>query len=175
MAKAWKFNDNVNTDQVIPGRFYPRENIEELGNFCLCELHPKFSKEKQPGDIIVGADNFGCGSSREYAVIALKYTGVKCIIAKSFARIFYRNCINLGFPLLICKECCDETNEGDNIDVDLKTGIIKNITSGKEYKAEPLPEFILKIVDEGGIVNYLKNQNSDSNSESKNNQSGESI
>lgn len=157
MAKAWKFNDNVNTDEIIPGRFYPRENIEELGNFCLSELHPKFSKEKKQGDIIVGANNFGCGSSREYAVIALKYTGVKCIIAKSFARIFYRNCINLGFPLLV-SDCCDEISEGDDVDVDLTTGIIKNNTTGKEYQAEPLPEFVLKIAEASGIVNYLKNQ-----------------
>ncbi|MBT4823934.1 3-isopropylmalate dehydratase small subunit [Candidatus Woesearchaeota archaeon] len=165
MAKAWKFQNNINTDQIIPGRYYPRENVEELGEFCLCELHPKFAKEKQKGDIIVGGSNFGCGSSREYAPIALKYSGVKCIIAKSFARIFYRNCINLGFPILVCKECYDEITEGDDIDVNLESGEIKNNTSGKKYNAQPLPEFVLKIVDAGGMINYLKEQ---ANSENTN-------
>ncbi|MFH1440326.1 MAG: 3-isopropylmalate dehydratase small subunit [Candidatus Woesearchaeota archaeon] len=165
MAKVWKFQDNVNTDEIIPGRFYPRKNIEELGNFCLCELHPTFSKEKKPGDIIVGGENFGCGSSREFAPIALRYSKVRCIVAKSFARIFYRNCINLGFPILICRKFCDQTKEGDEIDVDLKTGTIRNITTGREYQAEPLPKFVLKIVDAGGIIDYLKNQNSENNTD----------
>ena len=156
MARAWKFGDNINTDQIIPGRYYPRENIEELGNFCLSELNPKFAKEKKAGDIIVAGKNFGCGSSREYAAIALKHSKIKCVIAKSFARIFYRNCINIGFPILICKDCYDNINEGDEIKVDIKRGIIK--TPEKEFVADPLPDFILKIAEQGGIINYVKNE-----------------
>ncbi len=155
MSRTWKFGDNVNTDQIIPGRYYPRENVEELGQFCLCELNPQFAKEKKPGDVIIGGKNFGCGSSREYAPLALIHSGVKCVIARSFARIFYRNCINIGFPILICEDC-NEINDGDEAEVDLQSGVIKNISSGKEYKANPLPEFVLNIVEAGGIINYLK-------------------
>ncbi|MBN2368693.1 3-isopropylmalate dehydratase small subunit [Candidatus Woesearchaeota archaeon] len=154
MPKVWKFDNNVNTDQVIPGRYYPREKVEELGDYCLCELHPNFSKEKKEGDVIVAGNNFGCGSSREYAALALRYSGVKCVIARSFARIFYRNCINVGFPILICDELFDNVQEGDEIEVELETGIIR--TNGKEYRATPLPEFVMKIKEAGGIVNFLK-------------------
>ena len=156
MSTVWKFDDNINTDQIIPGRFYPRENVEELGNFCLCEANPKFSKERKAGDVIVAGKNFGCGSSREYAPIALKYSKIKCVIAKSYARIFYRNCINIGFPILICEDCYDEIQDGDDVEIDLEKGLINNITTKKEYNADPLPDFVLKIVEVGGIINYLK-------------------
>lgn len=151
MPKIWKFGDNINTDQIIPGRYYPRENIEELGKYCFCELNPRFAKEKKQGDVIVAGNNFGCGSSREYAVLALKYSGMKCVIAKSFARIFFRNCINTGFPILICDINADN---GDKIGVDLEKGEI--IVNSRRFQAEPLPEFVLNIVNEGGIINYIK-------------------
>jgi 3-isopropylmalate/(R)-2-methylmalate dehydratase small subunit len=159
MSRAWKFGDNINTDQIIPGRYYPRENVEELGEFCLSELDPGFAQNKQPGDVIVAGKNFGCGSSREYAPIALKHSKVQCVIASSFARIFYRNCINIGFPILICESCYDEIAQGDAIEVDLALGIIKDITTGKEYRSEPLPPFAIDIVSAGGILNYIKEHN----------------
>jgi 3-isopropylmalate dehydratase small subunit len=154
MSRAWKFGDNVNTDQIIPGRYYPREDVESLGNFCLCELSPAFSKERKPGDVVVAGKNFGCGSSREYAAIALKHSKVKCIIAKSFARIFYRNCINIGLPVLVCEEIFDSIEDGDGIEVDAENGIIK--AGGKTFRARPLPEFALRIAREGGIINLIK-------------------
>ena len=157
MGKTWKFGNNINTDQIIPGRYYPRENEEELGEFCLCELNPEFAKEKQEGDIIVTGSNFGAGSSRETAPLALKYSGVKCVIAGSFARIFYRNCVNIGFPIMLCPDCSEEADERDEIEIDLKNGLIRNMTKGKEYESAPFPEFILKIIDSGGIVNYINN------------------
>lgn len=151
---VWKFQDNVNTDQIIPGRYYPREDVESLGDFCLCELSPSFAKSRQPGDILVAGRNFGCGSSREYATLALKYSGIKCVIAKSFARIFYRNCINIGLPVLVCGEVFGEVKDGDGIEVNLESGKIK--ANGKTFNAQPLPEFALKIVKEGGIINLIK-------------------
>jgi len=156
MGSVWKFGDNINTDQIIPGRYYPRENTEELGKFCLSELNQSFAQEKSEGDVIVAGNNFGCGSSREYAPIALKHSKIKCVIARSFARIFYRNCINIGFPILVCESIYSEIQNKDEIEVDLETGIIKNITNGKEYRSDPLPPFILDIVEAGGIINYVK-------------------
>lgn len=155
MSKVWKFQDNINTDQIIPGRYYPREDVESLGDFCLCELNPTFAKGKRPGDVVVAGKNFGCGSSREYAALALKYAKIKCIIAKSFARIFYRNCINIGLPVLICEEVFSKVKDSDEIEVDVESGRIK--ANGKTFHAQPLPEFALRIVKEGGIINLIKN------------------
>jgi len=154
MAKVWKMGDDVNTDEIIACEYYPRPNNEELGKYALIKAYPGFAKDKQKGDILIAGRNFGCGSSREYAALALKYTGIRCVIAKSFARIFYRNCINVGFPMVICEGLDDSIKEGDEADVDLTKGII--IIAGKSYKAQPLPEFVLKIADAGGIVNFLK-------------------
>jgi 3-isopropylmalate/(R)-2-methylmalate dehydratase small subunit len=156
LGRVWKFGDNINTDQIIPGRYYPRENVEELGQFCLAELDPEFSEKKLEGDIIVAGSNFGCGSSREYAPLALKYSKINCVIAKSFARIFYRNCINIGFPILICETCYDDVKAGDELEVNLVDGEIQNRTTGKKYCTKPLPEFALDIVKAGGVINYLK-------------------
>ncbi len=156
MGRAWKFGDNINTDQIIPGRYYPRENVEELGQFCLIELNPDFSKNRSDGDFLVAGHNFGCGSSREYAPIALKHTKIACVIAKSFARIFYRNCINIGFPIMVCEQCYDEIEDGDELKVHLNDGIIINNTCGKRYKSKPLPAFMLEIVNAGGIIEYIK-------------------
>ncbi len=153
-SRVWKFGDNVNTDQIIPGRYYPREDVESLGNFCLCELRPAFAKNKRPGDVLVAGRNFGCGSSREYAALALKYSGIRCIIARSFARIFYRNCVNIGIPVLICDGFADNASDGDSIEVDLAGGTIR--ADGKVFRAEPLPELALRIAKEGGIINLIK-------------------
>jgi 3-isopropylmalate/(R)-2-methylmalate dehydratase small subunit len=154
MSRVWKLNDNVNTDQIIPGRYYPCSNDEALGKYCLCELREDFAINKARGDIIVAGWNFGCGSSREYAALALKYAGVKCVIAKSFARIFYRNCINLGFPIIICEGLYDNVKDGVMADIDLAKGSI--IVECKTYNATPLPEFVLRIAGAGGIVEYIK-------------------
>jgi 3-isopropylmalate dehydratase small subunit len=158
MGRVWRFGNNINTDQIIPGRYYPRENVEELGEFCLAELNPEFSKNKSPGDILVAGHNFGCGSSREYAPIALKHSGIKCVIARSFARIFYRNCINIGFPIMVCDPCYNEIEDGDILSVDLVSGAIINETRGASFQAESMPPFILEIVEAGGIIEYLKSQ-----------------
>jgi 3-isopropylmalate/(R)-2-methylmalate dehydratase small subunit len=156
MSRIWKFDSNLNTDEIIPARYNITIDPSELAKNVFCEIRPEYPKNVMPGDIIVAGDNFGCGSSREHAPIAIKGSKVKCIIAKSYARIFFRNAINIGLPILECKEAYDGISEGDKIDVNLKTGFILNITTGKEFKAAPLPDFILKIVDEGGIVNFLK-------------------
>jgi 3-isopropylmalate/(R)-2-methylmalate dehydratase small subunit len=156
MGRAWKFGDNVNTDEIMPARYNITTDEKELAKNVFCEVRPEFAKNVQPGDIIISGKNFGCGSSREHAPIAIKGSGVKCLIAKSYARIFYRNSINIGLPILECEEAYDNINEGDNIDINLEKGIIKKLSTGKEFKAKPIPKFVLKIVDAGGIVNFLK-------------------
>jgi len=159
MSRAWKFGNNVNTDQIIPGRYYPRENLEELGQFCLCELRPEFAKGKKEGDVIVAGKNFGCGSSREYAPIALKNAGVKCVVAESFARIFLRNAINIGFPVLACGNCSSAISDGDDVSVDTGKGKIKNNSTGKEFHAEPITQVMREIINAGGLIEFLKKEN----------------
>lgn len=156
MTRVWKFGNNVNTDQIIPARYYPTSDIKSLGKKCLCETRADIAGNIGVGDVILAGSNFGCGSSREYAAIALKESGAKCVIAKSFGRIFYRNAINIGFPILICDEAHELFNDGDRVEVELKTGRIKNLTTGKEAQAQPLPEFVLRIVDAGGIISFIK-------------------
>jgi len=156
MGRAWIFSNNVNTDEIIPGRYNITTDEAELANHVFCEICPKFSKNVSKGDIIVAGLNFGCGSSREHAPIAIKGSGISCIIARSFARIFYRNAVNIGLPLLELNEA-DEINDGDELKVNIESGIVKNLTTGKVYRATTMPDFILEIVKQGGIVNYLKN------------------
>jgi 3-isopropylmalate/(R)-2-methylmalate dehydratase small subunit len=156
MGKAWKFEDNLNTDEIIPARYNITIIPAELAKNVFCEIKPEYATTVQGGDVIVGGQNFGCGSSREHAPIAIKGSGAKCIIARSYARIFFRNCINIGLPILECPQAVDDITEGDDIDVDLATGKISNRTSGHQYQAQALPEFVLKIADAGGIVNFLK-------------------
>ena len=156
MGKAWKFDDNLNTDEIIPARYNITIVPEELARNVFCEIKPDYAKQVQPGDVIVGGQNFGCGSSREHAPIAIKGSGAKCVIARSYARIFFRNCINIGLPILECPEAVADVAEGDQVDVDLASGAIRNMTRGHSYQARPLPDFVLKIADAGGIVNYLK-------------------
>ena len=156
MGKAWTFRENLNTDEIIPGRYNITIDPQELAKNVFCEVKPEYAKNVKPGDIIVGGQNFGCGSSREHAPIAIKGSQAKCIIAPSYARIFFRNAINIGLPILECPEAVADITEGDEVDVDLASGQISNITKGHTYQARPLPDFVLKIADAGGIVNFLK-------------------
>ncbi len=155
--RAWKFGDNLNTDEIIPARYNITIVEKELAEHVFCEVYPEFAPNVKAGDVVVGGMNFGCGSSREHAPIAIKGSQVKCVIAGSYARIFYRNAINIGLPILESVEASREIQDGDEIDVDLATGEIRNLTQGKTYLAKPLPKFVLQIVQAGGIVNFLKN------------------
>ena len=154
-GKAHKYGDNIDTDVIIPARYLNTPNAEELAKHTLEDLDPHFLEKMQKGDIVVGGQNFGCGSSREHAPLALKTSGVSCVIAKSFARIFYRNSINIGFAILECPEAAEAINDGDELEVDFDTGLIKDKTTGKEYQAEPFPPFIQNIIQKGGLLNAL--------------------
>jgi 3-isopropylmalate/(R)-2-methylmalate dehydratase small subunit len=156
MGIAWTFGENLNTDEIIPGRFNITIDPLELAKNVFCEIKPEYAKNVKPGDIVVSGQNFGCGSSREHAPIAIKGSKVKCIIASSYARIFFRNAINIGLPILECPEAAADIEEGNEVDVDLASGKINNITKCHTYQARALPDFVLKIADAGGIVNFLK-------------------
>jgi 3-isopropylmalate/(R)-2-methylmalate dehydratase small subunit len=156
MGKAWKFGDNLNTDGIIPARFNITIIPQELAKNVFCEIKPEYARTVKAGDVIVGGQNFGCGSSREHAPIAVKGSGAACVIASSYARIFFRNAINIGLPILECPEAVADITEGDEIEVELSTGEILNCTNGHQYQARPLPEFVLKIANAGGIVSFLK-------------------
>ncbi len=156
MSKVWKFGENLNTDEIIPGRFNITIDPLELAKNVFCEIKPEYAKSVQPSDVIVGGQNFGCGSSREHAPIAIKGSQAMCIIAPSYARIFFRNAINIGLPILECPEAAADINEGDDVDVNLATGEIVNHSNGHRYQAQPLPDFVLKIAEAGGIVNFLR-------------------
>ena len=157
MGKAWKFGDNLNTDQVIPGRYNITIDPQELAKNVFCEVKPEYAKNVKAGDVVVGGQNFGCGSSREHAPIAIKGSQAVCVIAPSFARIFFRNAINIGLPIMECPEASADIDEGDEVEVDLGTGRIFNRTKEHTYQARPLPAFVMKIAEAGGIVNFLKN------------------
>lgn len=153
---AHKFYDNVDTDVIIPARYLNTSDPKELASHCMEDIDKDFVKKAKEGDIIVGGYNFGCGSSREHAPLAIKTCGVSCVIAKTFARIFYRNAINIGLPILECEQASDAIEAGDEVSIDFDTGIIKNITKNEEYKAEPFPEFIQDIIKKGGLMKSLK-------------------
>ena len=150
-----KYKDNVDTDAIIPARYLNTASHRELAAHCMEDIDQDFVKRMKPGDIVVAEKNFGCGSSREHAPIALKAAGVSCVIAVSFARIFYRNAINIGFPILECPEAAMAIKNGDELEVDFDTGIIKNLTAGKSYQAAPFPEFIKNIIASGGLLNSI--------------------
>jgi 3-isopropylmalate/(R)-2-methylmalate dehydratase small subunit len=156
MGKAWTFGPNLNTDEIIPGRYNITTDPQELAQKVFCEIKPDYATNVKPGDVVVGGQNFGCGSSREHAPIAIKGSGAACVVAASFARIFFRNAINIGLPILECPEAAAEIKEGDEVEVELNKGLIHNRTSGRSYQAHPLPEFILQIAAAGGIVNFLR-------------------
>ncbi|AAK81109.1 3-isopropylmalate/(R)-2-methylmalate dehydratase small subunit [Clostridium acetobutylicum] len=151
-----KYGDNIDTDVIIPARYLNTSVPEELAKHCMEDLDVDFLKKLKTGDIVVGGRNFGCGSSREHAPICIKAAGVSCVIAKSFARIFYRNSINIGFPILECEEAVNDASTGDKLEVDFIEGIIKNVTLNKEYKAQPFPDFMLKIMKNEGLTNCVK-------------------
>ena len=153
---VFKYGDNVDTDVIIPARYLNATKGEELAAHCMEDIDPQFIKKVQPADIIVAGWNFGCGSSREHAPIAIKEAGVSCVIAKTFARIFYRNAINIGLAILECEEAADKIQPGDEVSIDFDTGVIQNLTRGEQYKAEPFPDFIKEIIDKGGLLKSLR-------------------
>ncbi len=155
-GKVYKYGDNVDTDVIIPARYLNAPHHDELAQPSLEDIDPAFATVVQPGDIVVGGANFGCGSSREHAPIAIRACGVRCVIAASFARIFYRNAINIGFPILECPAAAAEIQSGDTVSVDFATGVITDETSGKTYQATAFPPFIQKIIEHGGLLPYLK-------------------
>ena len=150
----WKYGDNVDTDVIIPARYLNVSTPEELARHCMEDVSPGFAGDVRPGDVIVAGENFGCGSSREHAPLAMKGAGVSCVIARSFARIFYRNAINTGLPILECPEAVKETERGDQLQVDLEAGAITNVRTGRTYRTSPFPPFILGIIEAGGLVPY---------------------
>ncbi|MEA4934151.1 MAG: 3-isopropylmalate dehydratase small subunit [Lawsonibacter sp.] len=154
--KVYKYGANVDTDVIIPARHLNDPSPAALASHCMEDIDASFAASVEEGDIIVAGSNFGCGSSREHAPLAIKSCGVKCVIAPSFARIFYRNSINIGFPIVECPEAAEEIQAGDQVEVDFATGIISDKTTGKTYQAVPFPEFIQGIIQSGGLLNSLK-------------------
>ena len=154
--KVYKYGDNVDTDVIIPARYLNAHDDKSLAAHCMEDIDADFASTVEPGDIIVAGNNFGCGSSREHAPLAIKASGVKCVIAPSFARIFYRNAINIGFPLMECPEAAEEMQAGDTVSVDFKTGVIVDETTGKSYQAAPFPAFVEGIIESGGLLKSLK-------------------
>ncbi len=157
-GKVWKFGDDINTDEIIPARYLITTDPKELAKHVMEDADPEFPNKVQPGDIIVGGKNFGCGSSREHAPLAIKGAEVSAIIAESFARIFYRNAINLGMTIIESPEIAKDAEEGDELEIDLEKGIVRNLTKGKEYKIKPLPEDLKKIQEVGGLMEYAKSK-----------------
>ena len=154
-GKAFKYPDNVDTDVIIPARYLNTSDAKELALHCMEDIDKEFVKKVKLGDVIVAGWNFGCGSSREHAPLVIKESGIGCVIAKSFARIFYRNAINIGLPILECEKAADEICQNDEIIVDFSTGEITNLTINKKYQAQPFPEFIQNIIKAGGLLNSL--------------------
>lgn len=157
-GRVFKFGDDVNTDVIIPARYLNDPSLENMAKHCMEDIDPEFPKQNHTGDIMVGGWNFGCGSSREHAPVSIKACGVSCVIAASFARIFYRNAINIGFPILECPEASEAINAGDTVSVDFETGTIIDETTGQEFKAAAFPPFIQKIIKAGGLINYRKEE-----------------
>ena len=155
-GRAFRYGDNIDTDVIIPARYLNTSEHKELASHCMEDIDKDFVKNVKEGDIIVGGKNFGCGSSREHAPIAIKASGISCVIAATFARIFFRNSINIGLPILECPEASREIQSGDVVSVDISTGTIVDKTTGKEYKAEPFPPFMQKLIGTGGLAEYIK-------------------
>lgn len=156
MGKTFKYGANVDTDVIIPARHLVTSDPLELAKHCMEDIDATFAQRVQPGDIIVAGKNFGCGSSREHAPISIKASGISCVIAPTFARIFYRNAFNTGLPILECLEASEKIQAGDEVEVDFGTGLIRNLTRGENYQAQPFPDFIRKIIEKDGLVNYVK-------------------
>lgn len=155
-GKVIKYGDNIDTDVIIPARYLNTTDHKELASHCMEDIDKEFVNKVQDGDIMVGGANFGCGSSREHAPIAIKASGISCVIAKDFARIFYRNAINIGLPILECAEASEDIDEGNEVEVDFDTGVITNKTKNKTYQSVAFPEFMQGIINAGGLVEYIK-------------------
>ena len=154
-GKVHKYGNNVDTDVIIPARHLNTQDHKELASHCMEDIDKDFVNKVQEGDIMVAGDNFGCGSSREHAPIAIKASGIDCVIANTFARIFYRNAINIGLPIMECPEASERIQAGDEVEVDFDSGVIRNLTRGEEYKAHPFPESIQKIIRAGGLLKSI--------------------
>jgi len=157
-GKTFKFKDNIDTDVIIPARYLNVSDGNELAKFCMIDIDPNFTNNVSDGDIIVAGNNFGCGSSREHAPLAIKCSGISCVIASTFARIFYRNAINIGLPILECPEAVIDICKDDILSVNFDTGIITNKTTNKKYQSQPFPEFIKEIINNNGLINMTKNK-----------------
>ena len=157
LGHVFKYGDNVDTDVIIPARYLNTSDPKELAAHCMEDIDLDFAKKVQEGDIIVANKNFGCGSSREHAPIAIKESGISCVIASTFARIFYRNAINIGLPILECDQAVKSIEAGDKLEVNFDTGVIKNLTKNEEYQGEAFPEFMQKIINSNGLIGYIKN------------------
>ncbi len=155
---VFRYGDNVDTDVIIPARYLNTSNHKELAQHCMEDLDQNFIKQVKAGDIMVADKNFGCGSSREHAPIAIKESGISCVIARTFARIFYRNAINIGLPILECPEACDQIKAGDVVTVDFSTGKITNVTTGSVFFSEPFPPFMQDLIANGGLAGYIANR-----------------
>lgn len=156
-GKVHKYGSNVDTDVIIPARYLNTADHKELASHCMEDIDKDFINKVADGDIMVAEENFGCGSSREHAPIAIKASGITCVIASTFARIFYRNAINIGLAILECDEAAKKISDGDEVSVDFDTGVITNVTKGETYQAEPFPEFIKDIISKGGLLNSIRN------------------
>ncbi len=154
-GKAIKYGNNVDTDVIIPARYLNTSDPQELAAHCMEDIDKDFHQKMHTGDLIVAQANFGCGSSREHAPMAIKATGVSCVIAKTFARIFYRNAINIGLPIIECAEAADGIEDGDRVTVDFDTGVITNVTKNETYQGQPFPEFLINIINSSGLLNTL--------------------
>lgn len=156
IGKVHKYGDNVDTDVIIPARYLNTADHKELASHCMEDIDKEFIHKVKPGDIITAGANFGCGSSREHAPIAIKASGVSCVIASTFARIFYRNSINIGLPIMECDEAAKDIEDGDEVEIDFDSGVITNKTKNRSYRAEPFPDFIKEIINAGGLLNSLR-------------------
>jgi 3-isopropylmalate/(R)-2-methylmalate dehydratase small subunit len=156
MGKAWKFGHDIDTDAIIPARYLNRSEPEFLAEHCMEDADASFAQKVQPGDIIVGGKNFGCGSSREHAPIAIKAAQVRAVIAESYARIFFRNSLNIGMPILECPEAVAGIENGDEVDVDLENGVVRNLSKGTTFQARPFPAFMQDLIKAGGLIPYVK-------------------
>ena len=155
-GKVWRFGDDIDTDVIIPARYLNTSDPKELAKHCMEDARPEFAREVKPGDVIVAGKNFGCGSSREHAPIAIKAAGVACVVAESFARIFYRNAFNTGLLILESPEAAKEIEEGHEVEIDPEAGVIKDLTTGKTYRCQPIPPFMRELLKDGGLIPHIK-------------------
>ena len=156
-GKVFKYGDNIDTDVIIPARYLNTPDMKELASHCMEDIDKEFAQKVEEGDIIVANKNFGCGSSREHAPIAIKESGISCVIASTFARIFYRNAINIGLPILECDEAVKNIDANDELEVNFDTGLIKNLTKNEQYQGEAFPEFMQNIINNNGLIGYIRN------------------